>query len=122
MSLEQNDKKIKYLALPAIGLFVWLVWQLVFLNNSYNLTNRSIVIEKSQRVGEISQESPTTHPSEAKTYPKNFYIAASKTGTKYYYQNCAGLGRIKPQNLTFFTSESQAERAGYVLAKNCQKP
>ncbi len=122
MSLEQNDKKIKYLALPAIGLFVWLVWQLVFLNNSYNLTNRSIVIEKSQRVGEISQDSTTAHPTGVKTYPKNFYIAASKTGTKYYYQNCAGLGRIKPQNLTFFTSESQAERAGYALAKNCQKP
>ena len=122
MSLEQNDKKIKYLAVLASGLLIWLIWQLVLLNNSYNLSNRPIVIERSQRVGEISQESPTTHPATPKTYSKNFYIAASKTGTKYYYQNCAGLGRIKPENLTFFTSERQAEGAGYTIAKNCQKP
>lgn len=140
MSLEQNAKKIKplselnprkelgppYLVLGLIGLisglFVWLIWQLVLLNNSYNLSNRPIIIEKSQRVGEISLETPTNHPIKAKTYPKNFYIAASKTGSKYYYQNCAGLSRIKSENLTFFTSESLAEGAGYTLAKNCQKP
>ena len=122
MSLEQNDKKIKYLAGLALILLAWLVWQLVLLNNSYNLSNRPIIIEKSQRVGEISLESPPNHPAETKTLPKNFYIAASKTGTKYYYQNCAGLGRIKPENLTFFTSERQAEGIGYTLAKNCQKP
>jgi hypothetical protein len=140
MSLEQNAKKIKpqpelnpekdlmpfYLFFGLMGLisslFIWLIWQLVFLNNSYNLSNRPIVIEKSQRVGEISQEPQAAHPSETKNYPKNFYIAASKTGTKYYYQNCAGLGRIKPENLTFFASERQAEGAGYTLARNCQKP
>lgn len=140
MSLEQNDKKIKpqpetsslkesrssYLVFGPVGvmlgLFVWLIWQLVLLNNLYNLFNRPILIQKSQRVGEIGQVSPATHPTIAKTYPKNFYIAASKSGTKYYYQNCAGLGRIKPENLTFFTSERQAEGVGYTLAKNCQKP
>ena len=140
MSLEQNAKKIKpwpelnsekdlrplYLVFGLIGLmsglFIWLIWQLVLLNNSYNLSNRPILIEKSQRVGEISQETTATHFTTAKTYPKNFYIAASKTGTKYYYQNCAGLNRIKSENLTFFTSERQAEGAGYTLAKNCQKP
>ena len=147
MSLEQNDKKIKpqpelnpkkdlvpaYLVFGLIGLmsglFVWLIWQLVFLNNFYNLSNRLIVIEKSQRVGEISQETSVgqpatsgTNPVSTKTSPKNFYIAASKTGTKYYYQNCAGLNRIKSENLTFFVSEGQAEGAGYTPAKNCQKP
>ena len=140
MSLEQNAKKIKpqpepdpekdlvppYFVFGLIGLmsglFVWLIWQLVLLNNSYNLSNRPILIEKSQRVGEISQESPATHPAPTKTSPKNFYIAASKTGTKYYYQNCSGLNRIKSENLTFFASEGQAEGAGYTLAKNCQKP
>jgi len=122
MSLEQNAKKIKYLMALAISLFVLLVWQLVLLNNSYNLSNWPIVIEKSQRVGEISQDLLTTHPDTTKNYPKFFYIAASKTGTKYYYQNCVGLGRIKPENLTFFTSERQAEGVGYTLAKNCKKP
>jgi len=150
MSLEQNDKKIKSSSGPEakaallnknrgfkailtdlifasalsllIVLLILLIWQLVLLNNSYNLSNRSIAIEKSQRVGEISQDLSPTYPITDKTYSKNFYIAASKNGTKYYYQNCTGLGRIKPENLTFFASERQAEGVGYTLAKNCQKP
>jgi hypothetical protein len=143
MSLKQNDKKIKseqvseatlkikrpleafwsiLLVIIATSLLVWLIYQLVALNAKYNLSNIPITIEKSQRVGEISQEVDTTYSAATKTSPKNFYIAASKSGTKYYYQNCAGLSRIKPENLTFFASESLAERAGYTLAKNCQKP
>lgn len=140
MSLEQNAKKIKphpeinpekeiissYLVFWSVGimlgLFVWLIWQLVLLNNSYNLSNRTILIEKSRIVGEVGRTLPLIQSITAKTYLKNFYIAASKTGTKYYYKNCAGLGRIKHENLTFFVSESQAEGAGYTLAKNCLKP
>jgi len=48
-------------------------------------------------------------------------IAAAKTGSKYYYPNCAGLKRIKVENLVYFASESEAEKAGYELAKNCEK-
>jgi hypothetical protein len=139
MSLEQNAKKIKpqpetnpvnefessYLFFGLVGLMsgllIWLIWQLLLLNNSYNLSNQSVFIEKSHRVGEINKEESATNPTTTKTYFKNFYIAASKSGTKYYYQNCVGLNRIKPENLIFFASESLAERAGYTLAKNCQK-
>jgi hypothetical protein len=119
MSLKQNDKKIKVwyplLPIPLVGLLICLFYQLISLNQQYNFSSVPITIEISQLVGEIGLET-------GKISPKNFYIAASKTGTKYYYQNCSGLGRIKPENLTFFASESQAEGAGLSLAKNCKKP
>jgi len=119
MSLKQNDKKIKVLSLLALltvlVLGAGLIYQLMSINNRYNLSNILIGIETSQRVGEIRVD-------KGKDSPKDFYIAASKSGTKYYYKNCSGLGRIKPENLTFFNSESLAERAGYGLAKNCKKP
>lgn len=119
MSLKQNNKKIKsfqaFFFLMILGLLVLGVGQIIIIDKAYNSSLVSISIERSQKIGQT-----INYPAE-KTQ-ESFYIAASKSGTKYYYRNCAGLGRIKPENLTFFGSESQAEGAGYSLAKNCQKP
>ena len=119
MSLKQNGKKIKLfyicLLLVAIGLFTFLIIQISHLNQSHNFYNKSIDITKSQKVQNLAMS------KDSKTQ-KTFYIAASTGGTKYYYQNCSGLKRIKPENLIYFTSESLAEGAGYTLAKNCKKP
>jgi hypothetical protein len=119
MSLEQNSKKIKLFQIslflvPAM-LFIALIFQISWLSLRYNFSNNDITIEESQSVKEIDLNKP-------KGDLKNFYIGASKSGTKYYYQNCTGLKRVKEVNLVFFTSESQAEGAGYALAKNCKKP
>lgn len=43
--------------------------------------------------------------------------AGSKNGTKYYTPGCAGLKRIKPENLIWFSSEEDAKLQGYTQAK-----
>lgn len=47
-------------------------------------------------------------------------VVASKNGARYYTPGCAGIKRIKPENLISFSSTAEAESAGYTKAKNCQ--
>ena len=51
----------------------------------------------------------------------DFYITASKNGTKFYYMNCSGVKRINMENRVYFESESAATEAGYSIAKYCEK-
>lgn len=122
MSLEQNDKKIKLLLGAMVTItFTGLIYQVWTVDARYNLTYNEIKVEQSQVVGELGKNSGVTG-QDSQSSPNNFYIAASKSGTRYYYQKCSGLSRIKPENLVYFDSESQAEAKGYSLAQNCKKP
>lgn len=47
-------------------------------------------------------------------------VYASSKGTKYYYPNCKST--ILEANKITFASALIAEKAGYTLATNCQKP
>ncbi len=119
MSLKQNNKKIKLFMMLSLILFISVIiifiFQIYRLDTRYNRSPHEILVQKSKIVGVETKKLFDKDP-------KRDYIMASKTGTKYYYQNCSGLSRIKSENLTFFGSEEQAERAGYSLAKNCKKP
>jgi hypothetical protein len=46
-------------------------------------------------------------------------VYASKTGSRYYYEDCAGLKRIKEENREMFQNAIFAEKAGYEKAANC---
>ncbi|MBI5405481.1 hypothetical protein HY972_00370 [Candidatus Kaiserbacteria bacterium] len=46
-------------------------------------------------------------------------VVASKNGTKYYFTECVGAGRIAEANKVRFVSASAAMQAGYTLAANC---
>lgn len=46
-------------------------------------------------------------------------FVASKSGKKYYLPWCGGVSRIKEENKIWFTSESEAKKAGYTQANNC---
>ncbi len=46
-------------------------------------------------------------------------ITASKNGTAYYFAWCSN--SIKEENKITFASETEAQVAGYRLAKNCSK-
>jgi hypothetical protein len=48
------------------------------------------------------------------------YVVASKSGTKYYPQDCAGANRITEANKVWFASAAIAETAGYAPAANCK--
>ncbi len=43
-------------------------------------------------------------------------FAGSKNGTKYYTPGCAGLERIKPENIVWFQSAEDATLQGYTPA------
>lgn len=43
-------------------------------------------------------------------------FAGSKNGTKYYTPGCAGLDRIKPENIIWFASVEDATLQGYTAA------
>lgn len=49
------------------------------------------------------------------TAPQGAY-AGSRNGTKYYTPGCAGLARIKPENIIWFESKEDAELQGYTAA------
>lgn len=54
-----------------------------------------------------------------KPQPNNTKVVASKNSDKYHFTWCSGAKRIKPENQIWFTSATEAEKAGYVLAGNC---
>lgn len=48
-------------------------------------------------------------------------IVASKNGKRYYYPNCGGINRIKPENRIYFETKEQAEAKGLTLASGCKE-
>jgi len=50
--------------------------------------------------------------------PTQGRFAGSKNGTKYYTPGCAGLNRIKPENIIWFQDAEDATLQGYTPA-NC---
>ncbi len=47
------------------------------------------------------------------------FFFASKSGTRYYPENCSKGDRVKPENRVYFESADSAERAGLSLAVGC---
>ena len=47
-------------------------------------------------------------------------IVAAKSGTTYYFTWCSGAKRISEANKVWFTSQTEAEKAGYKKAINCK--
>lgn len=45
---------------------------------------------------------------------------ASKRGSKYYSIGCSGGKTIKQENRIYFSTEEEAERAGYELSSTCK--
>lgn len=45
---------------------------------------------------------------------------ASKSGTRYYLPNCAGVSRIKEENKVWFATKEEAESRGLLPAANCK--
>ena len=46
-------------------------------------------------------------------------VAASRSGTTYYFAWCSGIKRIKEENKIWFPTKESAEKAGLKLAGNC---
>lgn len=111
MSLKQKLKKIKW----GIGLILlgFLIFDILRIGYYWPKFDNDMVFEGYNLVKYQSKSPSLLVFGE---------IIASKNGTKYYFKNCSGSNRIKPENIINFESEDDAIRAGYTLAKNCKKP
>lgn len=61
----------------------------------------------------------TSTSSEEIVLTKTEYVG-SKNGTKYHLPWCAGAKQIKEENKVWFSSKTEAEKAGYSPASNCK--
>jgi len=60
----------------------------------------------------LKSDTSTTDPDTSQTKQENF--VASKSGAKYHpTENCQWADRIKPENRIFFSTEEEAQAAGY---------
>ncbi|MBI2065391.1 MAG: hypothetical protein HYT62_05090 [Candidatus Yanofskybacteria bacterium] len=57
--------------------------------------------------------------SETKKLDLRVVISKTSTSKKYHYSWCASAKKIKPENQVWFSSATEAEKAGYNLAGNC---
>lgn len=58
-------------------------------------------------------------PSSAKSI--DWSVVTSKNSNKYHFLWCPGAKQIAEKNKIIFTSEKEAQAAGYILAGNCRK-
>ena len=80
-----------------------------------------ITIENAE-IGEskplLTSNVDKTNSSSPSTSSKIF--VASKNGKKYYYAWCESANVIKEQNRVWFSTQAEAEKAGYQPAANCK--
>lgn len=67
-------------------------------------------VESCQASGGGSSSSGESKSSDT---PTSGRIVASKSGTKYYFESCSEVNRIKKENLVYFSSEAEAKANGY---------
>jgi|694.fasta_scaffold01520_23 hypothetical protein len=82
----------------------------------------SIAIKSDTKIEEIKSNKDIIIPTDNKTSTiSTGKIIASKNGKRYYYQNCAGINRIKLENRIYFETKEQAELKGLTLASGCKE-
>jgi len=80
-----------------------------------------IAIQSETKIEEMNSGQTITKPID--NTPSNIstgQIVASKNGQRYYYPNCSGINRIKPENRIYFENKKQAEDKGLTLASGCK--
>jgi hypothetical protein len=85
----------------------------------------AVAIKNSNSIEESSYTKPATNTqaseNKTNTQKSQSQIVASKNGKRYYYSNCSGVKRIKPENLIYFDTKAQAEAKGLTLASGCKE-
>ncbi len=113
--LEEYKREIVF------GIGVALVATIAFQAGRMSVaTNVPIVIQNAQATSAAALlaaiDSPLPHTS---TTTARF--VGSKNGTAYHWRTSPWAERIKPENRIYFSSESEAEAAGYKKSKDFEK-
>jgi hypothetical protein len=126
MSLEQIQQKIKSFLLK-IGnrVFIWVIILLSLINLillGFLYIKYDFVDEIEFQINtEILQKMTKYYENDTKNDSKKGNIVASKNGSKFYYEHCSGVNRIKTENRIYYNTEKEAQNDGYELAANCYK-
>jgi hypothetical protein len=98
-------------------------------NPTTNIITASDIISPATPVNTISQTTTTTNtptitktskPIVGSTSSIDKAFVASKIGHKYYPINCSAGKSIKSENKIYFTTEAEAETAGYTKSTSCK--
>ena len=81
-------------------------------------SSMSDIDEKTNGAGIMLQHNSSTISSATSSSSKIF--VASRNGKKYYYAWCESANVIKEQNRVWFSTQAEAEKAGYQPAANCK--
>lgn len=127
MDAEKIKKILKknYLLIISVILISFFSFQLGKLSKMS--IKKPIIIEQGSNIF----ESYNNQTNSSENYVKNasgksfiptgqFKVVVSKNSNKYHYPWCPGAKRIKPENQIWFNSAEEAEKAGYIKAKNCR--
>ena len=71
---------------------------------------------------ETSESKPllTSNVDKTNSTASSKIFVASRNGKKYYYAWCESANVIKEQNRIWFSTQAEAEKAGYQPAANCK--
>ena len=81
-------------------------------------SSMSDIDEKTNGAGIMLQHNSSTISSATSSSSKIF--VASRNGKKHYYAWCESANVIKEQNRVWFSTQAEAEKAGYQPAANCK--
>ena len=88
-------------------------------NSDIVIKNENIITDKTKEIIDqkiIGNSQIQTQKQEVK---RKMYVA-SKNGKLYYGAGCSGAKRISPSNEIWFSSSSDAEKAGYTPSSSCK--
>lgn len=77
---------------------------------------KNLAIPLAQKAQSISS-SPVAEVTKTGQSSTSGAYAGSKNGTKYYTPGCAGIERIKSENIIWFQSEEDARLQGYTAGQ-----
>ncbi len=122
MSLNQNHIKIKlFLNILIIIEICTILSSCIIIYSKFNYKSE-IVYKHSHFEAAFIKQLVNKEDKVQEKESNTDLIIASKNGVRYYYENCSGIKRIKVENRVYFSSEKEAENAGYTIANNCKKP
>ena len=81
-----------------------------------------ITIENAKENAQIGESKPlsTSNVDKTNSSATSKIFVASRNGKKYYYAWCESANVIKEQNRIWFSTQAEAEKAGYQPAANCK--
>ena len=86
-----------------------------------NVVFQPATIGGGEKTPRAESGTPTISTEETTSNPEEIKLIGSKTGKKYHWPWCSSAKKIKPENQVWFSSEKEAQAAGYTKCANFDK-